>query len=203
MEDAMKALLAEPLRAFLLGCAIAVLGLVIWLADGSGDALGLVSFVSRLVHIGAAMLWIGMIWFVNFIQLLALREMDDAGQSMLLTHIVPRVTALFSVASHLMVASGAILLLTTGYLFDRWVFPSSVYIPSSRALMLWLGTFAGLAMWALVHVVIRPGVAIMLDRSQRQDAIDEARAKVKTAARVNLVLAVPVTFAMVAAAHLY
>ena len=199
----MKFLLAEPLRAFLFGCAIALLGLVVWLADGSGDDLGLVSFLSRLVHIGAAMIWIGMIWFVNFIQLVALREMDEVGQSMLLTHIVPKVTALLSIASHVVLASGAILLLTTGYLFDRWVFPSSVYIPPARVFMLWLGAFAGLAMWGLVHVVIRPGIAILLDRTRSATEIAEARQRVAMAARVNLVLAAPVTFAMVAAAHLY
>ena len=199
----MKFLLAEPLRAFLFGCAIALLGLVVWLADGSGDDLGLVSFLSRLVHIGAAMIWIGMIWFVNFIQLVALREMDEVGQSMLLTHIVPKVTALLSIASHVVLASGAILLLTTGYLFDRWVFPSSVYIPPARVFMLWLGAFAGLAMWGLVHVVIRPGIAMLLDRTRSATEIAEARQRVAMAARVNLVLAAPVTFAMVAAAHLY
>jgi len=198
-----KFLLAEPLRAFLFGCAIALLGLVVWLADGSGDDLGLVSFLSRLVHIGAAMIWIGMIWFVNFIQLVALREMDEVGQSMLLTHIVPKVTALLSIASHVVLASGAILLLTTGYLFDRWVFPSSVYIPPARVFMLWLGAFAGLAMWGLVHVVIRPGIAMLLDRTRSATEIAEARQRVAMAARVNLVLAAPVTFAMVAAAHLY
>jgi hypothetical protein len=199
----MKSLLAEPLRAFLVGCAIAALGLVIWMADGSEDDLGLISFLSRLVHVGAAMLWIGMIWFVNFIQLIALREMDEAGQSMLLTHIVPRVTRLFSVASHVVLASGAVLLLTTGYLFDRWVFPSSVYIPSSRVFMLWTGAFAGLAMWLLVHVVIRPGIAVLLDPTRSSAEVAEARQRVAMAARINLVLAAPVTFAMVAAAHLY
>jgi hypothetical protein len=199
----MKSFLSEPLRAFLLGCAIAALGLVMWMADGSGDDLGLVSFLSRLVHVGAAMLWIGMIWFVNFIQLIALREMDEAGQSMLLTHVVPRVTRLFSIASHVVLATGAVLLLTTGYLFDRWVFPSSVYIPPSREFMLWLGTVAGLAMWALVHAVIRPGIAVLLDQTRNAAEVAEARQRIAMAARINLVLAVPVTFAMVAAAHLY
>jgi hypothetical protein len=199
----MKSFLAEPLRAFLLGCAIAALGLIMWMADGNGDDLGLISFLSRLVHVGAAMLWIGMIWFVNFIQLIALREMDEAGQSMLLTHIVPRVTRLFSIASHVVLASGAILLLTTGYLFDRWVFPSSVYIPPSRVIMLWLGTIAGLAMWVLVQTVIRPGIAVLLDQTRNSAEVAEARQRIAMAARINLVLAAPVTFAMVAAAHLY
>ena len=199
----MKAFLADPTRAFWLGCGFAALGLAYWVADGSGDDLGLVSFVIRLIHVGAAMLWVGMIWFVNFIQLVALRDADDTARDALLIHIVPRVTALLSIASHIVVASGVGLLLTTGYLFDRWVFPSSVYIPSPRALMLWIGAFAGLAMWGLVHAVIRPGLATILDRGEGQANVAEARGRVLMAARINLVLAIPVTFAMIAAAHLY
>ena len=194
---------SEPLRAFWLGCGVAALGLVFWVVDGSGDELGLLSFIIRLVHIWAAMVWVGMIWFVNFIQLVALRDADEAARRALLVHIVPRVTALFSTASHIVVGSGAALLLTTGYLLDRWVFPSSVYIPAPRAVMLWLGTFAGLAMWALVHAVIRPGLAIILDQTQEPAVVDQARSRVIVAARINLVLAIPVTFAMAAAAHLY
>ena len=199
----MKALLAEPVRVLWLGCGIAALGLVYWFADSTGDKLGLVSFLSRVVHITAAMVWVGMIWFVNFIQIIALRETDEAGRNVLLVHIVPRVTAAFAIASHVVAASGAILLLTTGYLLDRWVFPSSVYIPTARALMLWLGVLAGLVMWWLVHGVIRPALAIVLDETKDPAAVAAARARVLVAARINLLLAIPVTFTMVAAAHLY
>jgi hypothetical protein len=199
----MKAVLADPKHAFWLGCGIAALGVAYWAADGSGDDLGVVSFLIRLVHVGAVMLWVGMIWFVNFIQLVALRDADDTARNALLVHVVPHVTALFSVTSHIVVASGAALLLTTGYLLDRWVFPSAVYIPSPRALMLWIGAFAGLAMWGLVHGVIRPGVASILNRGEDPTNVAQARERVLMAARINLVLAIPVTFAMIAAAHLY
>jgi uncharacterized membrane protein len=199
----MRAFLSDPNRAFWLGFGIAAIGLALWVADGNGDSIGLVSFLSRLVHIGAAMIWVGMIWFVNFIQLVALREADATERSALLRHVVPRVAVLFSIASHVVVASGAILVLTTGYMLDRWVFQSAVYIPSARALVLWIGVIAGVAMWALVHGVIRPSLATILDPAERPANVAGARERVLTAARINLVLAIPVTFAMVAAAHLY
>lgn len=199
----MKAFLLEPARAFWLGCAVAALGLAFWFVDANNDDLGLISFLARFVHIGAAMLWVGMIWFVNFIQLAALQKADAAGRSALLVHVVPRVTALFGMASHVVVASGALLLFTTGYLFDRWVFPSSVYMPPLRSVLLWLGVLAGLGMWGLVHAVIKPALAIVRDEGQSAEAVASARGRILMAARVNLVLAVPVTFAMVAATHLY
>ncbi len=199
----MKGFLSKPGNALWAGAAIAAVGLAYWLAQSYGDRLGLISFLARLVHIGGAMLWIGMIWFVNFIQLLALRETNDAGRAALMLHVVPRVALLFRMASHVVVASGAVLLLTTGYLLDRWVFPSSVYIPSARGLMLWIGVIAALIMWGLVHKVIWPNLKVILDNGTNTASLTQSRERILLAARINLMLAVPVTFAMVAAAHLY
>jgi hypothetical protein len=50
-----------------------------------------------------------------------------------------------------------------------------------------------------VRAVIRPGVRTILDGGAPAAA---ARERVLVAARINLALAVPVTFAMIAAAHL-
>ncbi len=199
----MKGFLSRPGNALWAGVMIAALGLGYWLTQSYGDRLGLVSFLARLVHIGAAMLWIGMVWFVNFIQLAALRESDDAGRKVLMQQIVPRVALLFGIASHVVVASGGVLLLTTGYLLDRWVFPSSVYIPSARGLMLWAGVIAALVMWGLVHRVIWPNLKVILDDRANPSILAQSRERLLIASRVNLMLAVPVTFAMVAAAHLY
>jgi uncharacterized membrane protein len=196
-------LLRHPSGALWAGFAIAGVIFGLWYSASFSDLLGLASFLLRFVHIGAAMLWVGMIWFVNFIQLVALKETDDPGRAAIMRSIVPRVAGVFRAASHVVVGSGAGLLLTTGYLFDRWVFPSAVYIPSVRGAMMWAGTLAAIAMWALVHMVIWPNLRVILDNSDEPAAVAAARERVLLAARLNLVLAVPVTFAMVAAAHLY
>jgi len=198
----MNGFLSKPANALWAGIAVAGLGFGYWLANGYGDGLGLASFLSRFFHIGAAVLWVGMIWFVNFIQLVALRDTDDAGRKALMTHVVPPVATLFRMASHVVVVSGVALLLTTGYLLDHWVFPSSVYIPSPRGLMLWSGVAGAMVMWGLVHWMIWPNLRIILDDGSPA-SVSEARRLIVLAARINLLLAVPVTFAMVAAAHLY
>jgi uncharacterized membrane protein len=102
------------------------------------------------------------------------------------------------------VASGILLLVTTGYLLDRWIFMSEVFIPPLRNVLLWGGTLGGLVMWAFAHFVVWPNLKIVLGRVAADDAQKAAaRAKVETYARLNLVLALPVTFVMVAAPHLY
>ena len=196
--------LATPGRAALAGLAISVLMLVVWLAAAGGDAHGIAGFVLRWLHVLGAILWVGMIWFVNFIQLAAVAEADDAGRATLMRLVVPKVAKTFRGAAHLTLVTGIGLLLTSGYMFDRVVFASAVHIADPRAILLWLGVVGGLAMWAIVSFVLKPALAVVLaPTGVTAGAKAAARERVRIFARINLVLALPVTFAMVAAAHLY
>ncbi|MGE0700685.1 MAG: hypothetical protein AB7O57_16420 [Hyphomicrobiaceae bacterium] len=195
--------LSKPTSALVAGLAASGLALAVWMSESQGDGLGLASFLARLVHIAAAMIWVGMIWFVNYVQLAALGEADEPGRAVLRRLVVPRVAKAFRIASHVAVASGVALLLTTGYMLDRWVFPSAVYIPAARAALIWSGTIAGLAMWALAHFLVWPALKVVLDGASSPGEAAHARRRALFGARLNLALSMPVTFAMVAAAHLY
>jgi len=200
----MQAITETAGRALAAGTALTLIILIAWLALVGADALGFFSFLLRWVHIVAAMLWVGMIWFVNFVQLAAVQQADDAGRRTLMSAVVPKVAHAFRHASHLTVVSGALLLVTTGYVFGSLVFSTAVFVPTPRALMMLVGTIGGIVMWAFVHFVIWPNLRIVLGESPAEPAAREhARETVKTYARLNLVLTLPVTFAMVAAAHLY
>jgi uncharacterized membrane protein len=59
-------------------------------------------------------------------------------------------------------------------------------------------------MWAFVHMIIWPNLQVVLGvRPGNATAKAAARAKVALYARANLLLAIPVTVLMVAAAHLF
>ena len=117
--------------------------------------------------------------------------------------IVPHVATMFRHASHLTVLSGALLLVATGYLFGSWLFASAVYMPPARTL-----TLLRRCIWRSYDVDVREfaDLAKSQDRTRQSQGDPEtqtrARQTVKRYARLNLVLALPVTFAMVAAAHL-
>ena len=61
----MNNVLASPMRSLILGLLIVVAILAIWIALSGVDSIGFTSFLLRAVHIVAAMIWVGMIWFVN------------------------------------------------------------------------------------------------------------------------------------------
>ncbi len=200
----MTVLFASARAALISGCALAVLALAVAIAFGGVDALGLVSFALRVVHVIAAMVWVGMIWFVNFVQHPAVVGADDAGRGTLMRLVVPNVAWIFRHASHLVFLSGALLLIPTGYLFGSWVYGTPVYFSPVKTSLLWAAVAGGIAMWALVHHAIWPSLQIVLgERPGDADAKAAARTKVARYARINLLLAVPVTVLMVAAAHLF
>jgi uncharacterized membrane protein len=198
----MKKLLASPLNALLAGLAVVAVIAILWAASGGIDTIGLISLLLRAVHVVAAMVWIGMIWFVNFIQLAAIRQADDQARGPLMRLIVPNVAKTFLHGSTITVISGVLLLISTGYLFDRWVYSTVVYVSTAKALMLWGGVLGGVVMLGLAHGVIQPNLRIVLgDVPGDIEAVARAREKVALFARINLVLALPVTFVMLAASH--
>lgn len=195
--------LATPAKALALGGIVAALLLAAALMAGGTDGLGLVSMLLRWLHIGAGIVWLGMVWFVNWIQLTAIAQAEGAERGAILKHIVPRVALTFRHASHLTVVTGVLLLFTTGYLGSSLVYSSAVFIPTSRNILMWTGTLAAMAMYMFVHMMIWPGLRLVLGIEKAEpEAVADARARVATYARWNLALSVPVTLAMVAAAHL-
>jgi uncharacterized membrane protein len=200
----MREVLSSPGRALVAGLVLAGLMLAAWMAVERGDALGLASFLLRAVHVLGAMVWIGLVWFVNLIQHEALGEADATERAAIVRLVVPRVAHSFRHASHLTVATGALLLATTGYVLTGPVFAAEVHLPASRELMLWLGALGGIAMWVIVHVLIWKHLKVVLGIDPGDaEARATARATAGFWARVNLMLAIPVTLSMVAAAHLY
>ena len=200
----MRSIIDNPRAALGAGLALTAVVLLAWLIVAGADGLGLFSFLVRLLHVLGAMVWVGLVFFVNFVQLVVLRTADDQARSFLHKAVVPSVAWWFRHASTVTVASGVLLLVLAGYLLPTLVYGTSVYVPPGRALLLWGGVVGSLAMWMFVHMYIWPNMQVVLGLRPGDDAAkSQARARVVLFARLNLVLSLPVVFAMVAAAHLY
>jgi uncharacterized membrane protein len=200
----MQRITDTPQAALAAGLVLAAVLLLGWIVFAGADGFSLGLLLVRLAHVLGAMIWIGLVFFVNFVQLVVLRSADEQARGFVHEAMVPRVAWWFRHASTVVVASGALLLILAGYLLPTLAYDSSVYVPPARALLLWTGVIGALAMWMLVHMYIWPAMQVVIGlRSGDADAKARARARVLTFARLNLVLSLPVTLAMVAAAHLY
>ena len=199
----MPAMLSSARNALLAGLALTTVAILAAIAMNGTDWLGFSSFLLRAIHVVAAIIWVGMIWFVNFIQHPAVVGADEAGRATLFRLVVPKVATLFRHASHLVLLSGVLLLLPTGYMLSSWVYGAPFHMPLAKVLLFWGAAAGAVAMWVFVHMIIWPNLQVVL--GERPGSAEEkaaARAKVALYARANLLLAIPVTVLMVAAAHL-
>jgi len=200
----MPSIIDNPRATLGVGASFAAAVLIIWLIAAGADGLALTAFLVRLGHVVAAMVWIGSIVFVNFVQLVALASADEPQRAFLHKAVVPRVAWWFRHASTVTVVTGILLLLLSGYLLPALIYGSGVFMPPARVLLLWGGVLAALAMWMFVHMYIWPNMQVVLGMRAGDDvAKTAARARVILFARLNLLLSLPVVLAMVAAAHLY
>ncbi|MGH6815512.1 MAG: hypothetical protein ACREC6_07400 [Hyphomicrobiaceae bacterium] len=192
----MKRFLSDPWACLGIGCALAVMLAV---AAAQADSTAFAAFLLRWLHLAAGIVWVGLVVFVNFIQLVALAEADETARGVLMRMVVPRVAWWFRHAATASLATGAVLTVTGGY-----VLPAIVAAAPMRSLLLWSGAAGGIAMWIFVHFLIWPSLQIVLGhRPSDAETKTRARTRISTFARLNLILSLPVTFAMVAAAHLH
>ena len=105
----MGSFLSSPMRALGVGLAISVAIIVIWAVFSPVDRIGFTSFLLRWLHVFSGMIWVGMIWFVNFIQLSAVAEAEPPARAGIMKLVVPRVATTFRHFSHLTIISGVLL----------------------------------------------------------------------------------------------
>ncbi len=153
--------------------------------------------VGRWVHILAGIMWIGLLYYFNFVQVGALKAAAaDNTAAGITRHVAPRALFYFRVASVVTWLAGAIILGT--HFIQAFLFQSPVYYPIGVGA--WLGTI----MLANVHVFIWPNQKKVLGIVPADDA---AKAKARRTAfifsRINTMLSIPLIFFMVASGGVF
>lgn len=184
----MRSMLDNPWRASMLGGALAMVVLALT-GGGAVETSTAVGMAMRVPHVLAAMVWAGLIVFVNFVQLAALKAVSDAERPLIVRHIAAPAARLFTAAAHATLVTGAIMLVPLG---------AAVH----HRIVLLLAVAGGIAMWVIVQFVLGPNIARITGKMAASEAEKAAaRVAVATWARINLVLVVPVSVAMLVAAH--
>ena len=156
----------------------------------------------RWLHIASGVLWIGLLWYFNFVQVPALKSAGADGTAAGITkHVAPRALELFRWASLSTVFFGALLLgkqLPNALLFtDRALYPIGVGV--------WLGLIMFINVWALIW----PNQKKVLNLQQyAQNPVSDAeknkaRRVAFLASRTNTMLSLPMLFFMVASGGIF
>jgi uncharacterized membrane protein len=155
--------------------------------------------IGRWLHILFGMMWVGLLYYFNFVQVEALkRAAADAPPTNagITRHVVPRALAYFRYASVGTVLMGFWLL--GGRAGDVLLFRVPNYVPIG------IGAWLGLIMFFNVWVLIWPNQKKVLGlASASEDEKARARRVAFLASRTNVVLSIPMLFFMVASGNLF
>jgi uncharacterized membrane protein len=150
--------------------------------------------ISRWIHFLAGVMWIGLLYYFNFVQVAALKAAQADGTAAGISkHVAPRALLYFRWAAVVTWLSGAALL--GANFMDAFLFRGSYAVIGMGA---WLGTIMLINVW----VFIWPNQKKVLGLVQASDEEkNKARRTAFLVSRINVALSLPMLFFMGAGAH--
>ena len=160
------------------------------------------TFFFRWLHVISGVMWIGLLWYFNFVQIPNMPNIPDEQKPAIGKVIAPAALWWFRWGAMATIVTGVILAALNGYLLEAFMLGLTDGVPKHT--MIGIGMWLGTIMWFNVWFVIWPN-------QQRALGIVEADAdtKAKSArtamlfSRTNTLLSVPMLFAMVSAQNLF
>ncbi len=160
------------------------------------------SWVARYTHVVVSIMWIGLLWYFNFVQIPNMSKIPDEQKPAIGKIIAPAALFYFRWAAAFTVLSGIILAGLNGYLHDAMTLSIGSGIPKHTAIGIgmWLGLIMAFNVWFVIWPNQKRALGIV-------ECDAEIKAKsAKTAmifSRTNTLLSLPMLFTMVAAQNLY
>ena len=152
--------------------------------------------LDRVAHIFAGILWIGLLYYFNFVQVPAFAKMDPAARTNAIANLVPRVLFFFRWAALATVVFGLLYIVGMGAL-------SSAYFRTGQFWAIAIGGTIGIIMASNVWFIIWPNQKKIIASAQAGKPPDPAWGRrALLASRTNTMFSIPMLFFMVAAIHL-
>jgi len=160
------------------------------------------SWVARYTHVVVGIMWIGLLWYFNFVQIPNMGKIPDEQKPAIGKVIAPAALFYFRWAAAFTILSGLILAGLNGYLHDAMTLSIGSGIPKHTAIGIgmWLGVVMAFNVWFVIWPNQKRALGIV-------ECEPELKAKsARTAmlfSRTNTLLSLPMLLTMVAAQNLY
>ena len=202
----MAKILSDLKSTIIAGFVLAVvflIALMLWHSSGfAPDTKEWWAFVFRWLHVLSGVMWIGILWYFNFVQIPNMGKIPDEQKPAITGVIAPSALFWFRWGAMSTIVTGLILAWLNGYIVDAIAIGLTDGVPKHSAIGIgmWLGTI----MWFNVWFIIWPNQKKALGIVQVEAA--EKAAAGRTAmlfSRTNTMLSIPMLYAMVAAQNLF
>lgn len=165
------------------------------------------SLLVRWLHVIAGIVWIGHLYFFNFVNVPLQAALDDGAKKAVNPKLMPRALWWFRWGAMITFVAGLILFtLIYMYVPGQGFGANSTFLDESgaltgRAIWILVGMLFGTIMWFNVWFIIWPAQKKMLSGQVPQDKLPGVRKRALLASRTNTFLSGPMLFGMLAPAH--
>jgi uncharacterized membrane protein len=161
------------------------------------------TFLFRWLHVLSGVMWIGLLWYFNFVQTPSMPKIPDEQKPAVSKVIAPRALFWFRWAAVSTLVTGLILAYLNGYLASAVVIGLNGEFggrSTAIGIGMWLGAIMAFNVWFLIWPNQKKALGIV------EASADEKKAAAKIAgqaSRINTMLSIPMLYAMVSAQNLF
>ncbi len=204
----MTALLSNLRNTVIAGFVLAAGVFVLYVVNSGFDGNFFWPFFVRWLHIVCAIMWIGLLWYFNFVQTPVMPKVPDELKPGITRYIAPEALFWFRWSAMGTIFFGIILAAMNGYLLDAYTLGALQGFVNMQVILIGIGMWLGTIMWFNVWFIIWPNQKKVLNiGNAHPDLSAEEKGKAARTAgmfsRINTLLSIPMLFAMSAATHLF
>jgi uncharacterized membrane protein len=193
--------LSKTIHASLALAIILFLGLH-FAGDGFAFDRYFLSWLFRYLHVLAGIMWIGLLWYFNFVQIPSMPNIPDEQKPAIGKVIAPKALFWFRWAALFTIVTGLIVAYLNGYVHQAMTL--GIGSGDSKSTAIGIGMWLGIIMAYNVWFVIWPNqkkALGMVDCTPEEKASSAKKAMLFS--RTNTLLSFPMLLSMVAAQNLY
>ena len=160
------------------------------------------SWLFRYLHVISGIMWIGLLWYLNFVQIPSMPKFTDEQKPAITKIIAPAVLFWFRWAALATILTGLIVAYLNGYVHQA--LSLGIGSGGGKNTAIGIGMWLGLIMAFNVWFIIWPNqkkVLGIVDATPEEKPV--ALKKAVMASRINTLLSLPMLLCMVAAQNLY
>ena len=160
------------------------------------------TWVARYTHVVVGIMWIGLLWYFNFVQIPNMVKIPDDQKPAIGKVIAPAALFYFRWAAAFTIITGLIVAHLSGYLHDAMTLSIGSGVPKHTAIGIgmWLGVIMAFNVWFVIWPNQKRALGIV-------ECDPDLKAKsARTAmifSRTNTLLSLPMLLSMVAAQNLF
>jgi uncharacterized membrane protein len=157
-----------------------------------------VNSVFRWLHVFFGILWIGLLYYLNFVQVPTMPAIPAEQKGAITGHIAPKVFFFFRWAALLTVVTGLVIAMVSGYGHRALTFAGANRHENLIGLGMWLALIMAFNVW----FIIWPAQKKILNLGATEASAEEKAAaapRALAASRTNLLLSLPMLYCMVSA----